>query len=450
MSQRYKTLIGSVLVLLALGSVYTWSLFNLPLSQKFGSDINSVAFTFGLMSMSLAIGASVSGVLKVKLGIKNVIILAAALSSLGLGIAAFAPNIWWLYLSAGVLLGFGDGIGYMLALTNCVRFFPNNKGLISAISIGAYGGGSLLFKAIDSYLLVNYSLEQSLLAWAVLVGAITAIGSTLIYDSIHSLHTNNDTKKITQVEYELFEAIKLKEYWILTAMFVIDCMCGLYIIGVTSDIGRTLINLEYQDAAAAISVAALSNIAGRLVIGALADKLPRIRLITFDQILSLLALLILLFGPQDKYMFYIAIGMVAFSFGGTVTVYPTIISDFFGLKNFAKNYGLLYTGFGIGSLLGFGISSVFGGFNITFSVICVLLVIAIILSFMVRLPNEQDMRKAKKERRMRREKELKEQQEQAKLEQEAIKKALENLHAMQQNNVKENLTKEDSLSKESK
>ena len=69
---------------------------------------------------------------------------------------------------------------------------------------------------------------------------------------------------------------------------------------------------------------------------------------------------------------------------------------------------------------------------------------------MVRLPNEQDMRKAKKERRMRREKELKEQQEQAKLEQEAIKKALENLHAMQQNNVKENLTEEDSLSKESK
>lgn len=387
MADKFKTLIGSVLVLLALGSIYTWSLFNLPLSEKLGTSLNSVAFTFGLMSLSLAIGASISGILKVKIGIKNVIVLAAALCGLGLAIAAFAPNVWWLYLSAGVLLGFGDGIGYMLALTNCVRFFPNNKGLISAISIGAYGGGSLIFKALESYLLVEFTLEQALLVWAVLIGAITSIGSTLIYDSINSLNQNADSAKpASSFEYELFEAIKLKSYWVLACMFVIDCMCGLYVIGISSDLGRNLANLNYEDAAMTISVAALSNIVGRLIIGALADKLPRIRLITFDQCLSSVAIVILLFFASSKEAFYLAIGLIAFSFGGTITVYPTVISDFFGLKNFAKNYGLLYIGFGVGSLLGFVISSVLGNLIVTFSVILVLLIIAIVLSLFIKLP----------------------------------------------------------------
>lgn len=390
MSDRIKTLIGTVLVLLALGSIYTWSLFNQPFADKFDVNVNTVAFTFGLMSLCLALGGTVSGELKARMGLKNVVVLSAALIGLGLGLAAFAPGACTLYLTAGLLLGFGDGIGYMLALTNLVKYFPDNKGLISAVAIGAYGSGSLIFKAIDSYLLVNYSLEQAIMAWAILISAMTAIGSILIYDS--SSGESAEKKSLIQVDYELFEVIKVKEYWMLSTMFLIDCMCGLYVLGVTSDIGLTLIKLDYQDAATAISVAAIANIVGRLVIGALADRLPRIRLIAFDQILSFIAIALLAFVATDKYMYYAAIAMIAFAFGGTITVYPTVVSDFFGLKNFTKNYGLLYLGFGVGSLLGFVIGSIFGGFMVTFMVIWVLLVVAIVLSFVVHLPKENELR----------------------------------------------------------
>lgn len=383
---KLKTLVGSLLVLLALGSVYSWSLFNLPLAEKYEAQIGSVAFTFGIMTLFLAIGSSLSGFLKLKIGLQNTVALSAVCTGAGLLLAAFAPNLAVLYVSAGVLLGFGDGLGYMLVLTNCVKFFPKHKGLVSALCIGAYGLGSLLFKTIDSAIMVHYSLESALLTWGVLIAVFTTLGSILVMDAMQqsSVLTANASKR----EYDLQSAIRTLPYWYLSVMFFIDCMVGLYVIGVASNLGTALLDMTLLEAAGAVSVVALANIAGRLIMGVLSDRLPRIRLITFDQSLSLIAMLILLLAPLTPTLFFTALALVAFSFGGTLTIYPSIISDFFGIKNLAKNYGLLYLGFGIGSLFGYTFAVIFGSYTITFTMMSILLVIAIVLSLMVKLPAE--------------------------------------------------------------
>lgn len=383
---KLKTLVGSLLVLLALGSVYSWSLFNLPLSEKYDAQIGSVAFTFGIMTLFLAIGSSLSGFLKLKISMQNTVALSAVCTGAGLLLAAFAPNLAVLYLSAGVLLGFGDGLGYMLVLTNCVKFFPKHKGLVSALCIGAYGLGSLLFKSIDSAIITHYSVENALLTWGIIIAVFTTLGSILILDAMQQssvLSANTSTR-----EYDLQSAIRTIPYWYLSIMFFIDCMVGLYVIGVSSNLGTALLNMSLADAATAVSVVALANIAGRLIMGVLSDRLPRIRLITFDQTLSLIAMLIMLLMPLTPVLFFTAIALIAFSFGGTLTIYPSIISDFFGIKNLAKNYGLLYLGFGIGSLFGYTFAVIFGSYTMTFIMMSVLLVAAIILSLMVKLPAE--------------------------------------------------------------
>ena len=383
---KIKTLIGSLLVLLALGSVYAWSLFNLPLSEKYELDISAIAFTFGIMTLFLAIGSSSSGFLKLRIGMQNVVALSAVCCGLGLMIAAFAPNLVLLYLSAGVLLGFGDGLGYMLVLTNCVKFFPKHKGLVSALCIGAYGLGSLVYKSVDSYLLYNYDLTTALLTWGVSCAVVVTFGCILIYDAMQqaSVVSSNNSKR----EYDLHSAIRTLPYWLLSLMFFIDCMVGLYIIGVASNLGTALLDMSLSEAATAVSVVAIANIAGRLVMGMLSDRLPRIRLITFDQCLSLLAILMFVAIPLTPVLFFTAVALVAFSFGGTLTIYPSIISDFFGIRNLAKNYGLLYLGFGLGSLFGYAAAFIFGSYNMTFLMMSALIVVAIIASLLVKLPAE--------------------------------------------------------------
>ena len=274
----------------------------------------------------------------------------------------------------------------MLVLTNCVKFFPKSKGLISALCIGAYGLGSLLFKSIDSYILANFNLESALLTWGVICAVVVTLGSILIYDAMQqaSVVSANNSKR----EYDLHSAIRTLPYWLLSVMFFVDCMVGLYVIGVASNLGTVLLNMSAMEAATAVSVVAIANILGRLIMGMLSDKLPRIRLITFDQCLSLIAMVMFVVMPLTPMMFFAAIALIAFSFGGTLTIYPSIISDFFGIKNLAKNYGLLYLGFGLGSLCGYIFAYAFGSYELTFIMMGVCLVVAIVASLMVRLPAE--------------------------------------------------------------
>ena len=138
-STRWLTLIGTIITQFALGSVYTWSLFNSSLSDKLGEPVSQVAFSFGLLSLGLALSSSVAGKLQERFGVKRVTMASGILLGLGFFLTAHSSSLMMLWLSAGVLVGLADGAGYLLTLSNCVKWFPERKGLISAFSIGSYG-----------------------------------------------------------------------------------------------------------------------------------------------------------------------------------------------------------------------------------------------------------------------------------------------------------------------
>jgi len=386
---RMLTLIGTIITQFALGSVYTWSLFNGPLANKLNAPISEVAFSFGLLSLGLAIASSLAGKLQERFGVRNVTIGAGMLMAVGFWLTAHADNLMMLYLSAGILVGLADGAGYLMTLSNCVKWFPERKGLISACSIGAYGLGSLGFKFICGALLSAQGLENTFMIWGVLAMSMIIVGALLMRDA--PMQKNRGNTQLEAKDYTLAQSVRLPQYWMLALMFLTACMSGLYVIGVAKDIGEGMVHLSAQTAANAVTVIAIANLSGRLILGVLSDKMARIRVITLAQIVSLLGMSILLFTHMSESTFFLSLACVAFSFGGTITVFPSLVSDFFGLNNLTKNYGLIYLGFGIGSVLGSLVASAFGGFTVTFSLIMTLLVISLVLSLSIRLPNRQNV-----------------------------------------------------------
>ena len=389
---RGLTLIGTIITQFALGSVYTWSLFNGQLSMKLDAPISQVAFSFGLLSLGLALASSVAGKLQERFGVRNVTIGAGLLMAIGLMLTSQADNLFMLYLSAGVLVGLADGAGHLMTLSNCVKWFPERKGVISACAIGAYGLGSLGFKFICSYLLSVYSLETTFMIWGGVAMTTMILGALMMKDAPKQQAAGN--KMASQArDYSLGESMRMPQYWMLALMFLTACMSGLYVIGGAKDIGESMVHLSAQTAANAVTIIAIANLSGRLVLGVLSDKVARIRVITLAQVVSLVGMSILLFSHMSESSFFIAIACVAFSFGGTITVYPSLVSDFFGLNNLTKNYGVIYLGFGIGSVMGSLIASLFGGFTITFSLFMALLVISLLLSATIRMPHKPAARK---------------------------------------------------------
>jgi OFA family oxalate/formate antiporter-like MFS transporter len=386
-SVRWLTLAGTIIMQFALGSVYTWSLFNGPLAQKLDAPVSQVAFSFGLLSLGLAVASSVAGKLQERFGVRNVAIGAGLLMALALYLTAQANSLMMLWLSAGVLLGLADGAGYLMTLSNCVKWFPERKGVISACAIGAYGLGSLGFKFICSSLLANFSLENTFIIWGALALALIVPGALMMKDAPKQ-EVSQAKDAPTVRDFSLAQSIRMPQYWMLALMFLTACMSGLYVIGVAKDIGEGLVHLSAQTAASAVTVIAIANLSGRLVLGVLSDKIARIRVITLTQIVSIVGMSILLFTRMNEITFFISVACIAFSFGGTITVYPSLVSDFFGLNNLTKNYGLIYLGFGIGSALGSLIASLFGGFTVIFSLIMTLLVISLVMSIIIRIPHK--------------------------------------------------------------
>ena len=127
---RWLTLIGTIITQFALGSVYTWSLFNGALSEKLDAPVSQVAFSFGLLSLGLALSSSVAGKLQERFGVKRVTIASGLLLGLGLFLTAHSQNLLMLWLCAGLLMGLADGAGYLLTLSNCVKWFPERLSLI--------------------------------------------------------------------------------------------------------------------------------------------------------------------------------------------------------------------------------------------------------------------------------------------------------------------------------
>ncbi|AYD02566.1 OFA family MFS transporter [Neorhizobium sp. NCHU2750] len=378
-SKRYYTLVGTILCQFALGSVYTWSLFNEGLSHKLSQPLSQVAFTFGLLSLGLAVASSLSGRMQEKFGLRAVAITAGLALGLGLYLTSTATNLTMLYIYGGILVGAADGTGYLLTLSNCVKWFPERKGLASAFSIGAYGLGSLGFKYLNLALLNRFGMESAFGIWAI-VALVLIVGGAFLISEAPQPALGNARARAAAGDYTLAEAVRQPKYWMLALMFLTVCMSGLYLIGVAKDVGERYVGLSTSVAADTVAIVAAANLLGRLVLGVLSDKIPRIQILSIALACALAGMLLLLFVPLNEYSFYVAVACVAFSFGGTITVYPGLVSDFFGLTNLARNYGLIYLGFGIGSVIGSIVSSALGGFLPTFYLSLVLLVVSLLCS----------------------------------------------------------------------
>ncbi|STD24830.1 Putative resistance protein [Enterobacter asburiae] len=120
-------------------------------------------------------------------------------------------------------------------------------------------------------------------------------------------------------------------------------------------------------AANAVTVISIANLSGRLVLGILSDKIARIRVITIGQVVSLVGMAALLFAPLNEATFFAAIACVAFNFRrhhyrlpvtGERVLWPEQSGE--------KPTALSIWGFGIGSICGSLIASLFGGFYVTF------------------------------------------------------------------------------------
>ncbi|PFD69161.1 oxalate/formate antiport family MFS transporter [Bacillus cereus] len=381
----WLVVLGTVIVQMGLGTIYTWSLFNQPLVSKYGWGLNAVAITFSITSLSLAFSTLFASKLQEKWGLRKLIMIAGLALGLGLILSSQASSLILLYVLAGVVVGYADGTAYITSLSNLIKWFPERKGLIAGISVSAYGSGSLIFKYVNAQLIESVGVSQAFIYWGLIVTAMIILGACLI----HQAADQGAVQESKTHEYTTKEMLGTKQVYLLFIMLFTSCMSGLYLIGMVKDIGVQLVGLSAATAANAVAMVAIFNTLGRIILGPLSDKIGRLKIVTGTFVVMASSVLVLSFVDLNYGIYFVCVASVAFCFGGNITIFPAIVGDFFGMKNHSKNYGIVYQGFGFGALAGSFMGALLGGFKPTFMVIGVLCVVSFIIAILIQAPKQK-------------------------------------------------------------
>ena len=159
---RWRIAVAGVVMQIALGAVYAWSVFRIPLTKTFAWTIPQVTLTFTIAIFVLGFAAFAGGIWMRRSGPRVVALTAGVLYGLGVFLASLTDGrLWWLYGSYGVIGGVGLGLGYIVPVATLVKWFPDKRGLITGVAVTGFGSGALITAPIATRLIASVGTLQT-------------------------------------------------------------------------------------------------------------------------------------------------------------------------------------------------------------------------------------------------------------------------------------------------
>ncbi len=385
---KWVVVFGALSSQLAIGALYAWSLFNQPISEAFGVDINDVVVTYQIALATFALVMVFSGKLQLTKGPRFTSLIGGVLYSGGVLLSSFATAPWMLYITYGLITGAGVAFVYVCQLATLVKWFPHRKGMITGLATAGFAMGGFTFKIILEKLfdVSVYTPEviQSVFLTVGVIFAIMAIGGALLLDVPEEGHEAHKIKVPEGKDYTRKEMLRTGNFYKLVISDLFALMPGLLLIGLAKDIGQAMAGMDYYAASAIVGTIALVNAGGSLASGTLADKLGALNVYRAMYVVTIASLAVLAFVSMTPTIFIIAIMGIAVGYGSFLSLVPTIVGKLFGAKYFSANYALVFLAYGVAALIGPTIKRVSTGFDQTFMIAMVTAIIGLAFAMMIK------------------------------------------------------------------
>ncbi|MDP3387163.1 MAG: OFA family MFS transporter [Eubacteriales bacterium] len=389
---RYVVLIGALLAQVTIAGLYAWSIFGTALQQQKGFSNHEILMPYAIAQFVFALSTLISGRLVDKKGPRPAILIGGLLYGSGLIISSLVTTPNLLYVTYGVLVGAGVGFVYVCPLSTLIKWFPKKRGMITGLSVGVFGGGSIIFQRVISALLETSSVTQSFLKLGILSMTLILIGGLL---------TNNPPSygkavvQKTSRDYTTKEMIGTSKFKLTWIMYWLAVIPGLLVLGAAKNIGLEVANLDAAAATGVISILALSNASSRLISGSLSDRFGTLRVLKGIFAITIISLLSLSFAGSIKLFFYLGVIGVAVGYGGFLSLFPTFTNQEFGTYRYASNYGVIYQAYGLAALSGIFLKAAVGSFSNTFLFSAFTATIGLIISFFIKERSTEEQTLAK-------------------------------------------------------
>jgi OFA family oxalate/formate antiporter-like MFS transporter len=318
-----------------------------------------------------------------------------------------------------VLTGAGIGFAYAAATpAACKWFAPTKKGLISGTVVAGFGLASVYTAPLTGNLLATAGLNNTFLYLGIgFFVAILAFAQFLNnppagYVPVADTRVAGaSAPKAAHREYTWQEMVRTPQFWLMWGMYAVAAGAGLMVVGIIAKYAQgipsvvdqlTAITNGFKGGGLAwvanagatftfVMALAIGNGAGRPITGIISDRIGRTKAMMGVFMTQAALLAILGFGVVQDFTLLLVVGaLIGAMYGANLTLFPSMTYDFFGTKNGGVNYGLVFTAWGAGGVLG-SIGSgfakdVFGSFTVAFWIAAALLVVATVLAALIKAP----------------------------------------------------------------
>ncbi|MEZ5126254.1 MAG: OFA family MFS transporter [Thermoleophilia bacterium] len=372
---------SAMISLLMLGALYAWSVVAKAITEdpnfdpnQWGEATRSWPYSVCLIFFSLIM--ILGGRIQDTSGPRLVITAGGILVGAGLIVCGLStsPIVW--YIGFGALLGTGIGLAYSSGTPPSVKWFPASKtGLISGIVVSGFGVGAVWVAPFLRAMIKAYGISHTMIIFGVICMIVMVIFAQFVkapppdYVPVEGGSATAAKPKKVVVDWSPDEMVRRWQFSAMVACFAFGGGAGLVFIGKLASIATSFGFEKYS--AIVVSVVALGNGIGRVVYGKLSDDIGRRPVLGVAFALQAVLLTVLSFWPVSSFtvndagnkvydvnpstgslVLVMLIGaIIGANYGAVLAVVPALTKDYFGLKNFGINYGLVYQGWGIGGFI---------------------------------------------------------------------------------------------------
>ncbi len=357
-TKRWGIAAAGFLLQMALGAVYAWSVFRIPLAKQFHWSIEEVTLTFTISIFVLGVACFFGGLWLNKKGPRVVALTGGFLYGLGVFLASFSANkLWWLYFSYGLIGGTGVGFAYIVPIAVLVKWFPDRRGLITGIAVGGFGAGALVTAPVASRLIQSVGVLQTF-AWLGLAYLVITMGAGYFMQNPPDgfkptgwVPSVNQAAQRATLDYTLSGALRTWQWWALWLLLFLNTSAGISIISQESPMFQEIAKVTAVVAAGMVGIASIGNAVGRIFWAWISDAITR-RWTFVTMFLLQVGLFWILPSMSSAGILTLLAFIILTCYGGGFGTLPAFTADYFGSKNVGPIYGLILTAWGFASAFG--------------------------------------------------------------------------------------------------
>jgi OFA family oxalate/formate antiporter-like MFS transporter len=343
---------------LALGVLYTWSMFKGAIEKEFGWQGSQLNDPYALCCLVFAFAMILAGRCQDKFGPRLTASIGGLLVGAGMVLISTTNSYALWLLGFGVLVGTGIGFGYSSATPPALKWFPPARtGLIAGLVVAGFGLAPVYLAPTSQYLLGHFGLQKSMLIFGIaFVIIVCGLAQMLVNPPagyVAAAKSASAAKPAAPVNVAPGEILRLPTFYLLWAIYFIGAGAGLMVISSVSGMAKKSMGADW--AFVAVAVMAVGNAGGRILAGILSDRIGRrwtlMLVLLFQSLLMFVAIPVT--GTKDMAALVIVLvaALIGANYGANLSLFPSFTKDLWGLKTFGMNYGILFTAWGVGGLV---------------------------------------------------------------------------------------------------